>query len=87
MNNYLAGIRTFLVLELTADSPQDAEQADQSLHSDHKQSVGKSSTLIEDSVVEVVVDEVESDLSGISSLLAQVLSLSDKYRSGGQVHL
>jgi hypothetical protein len=78
MSTYLAGIRTFLFLELIADSPHDAVQADQSLHSDHKHSVGKSSTLIEDSVVEVEVDETESDSSVMASRSTQVLSLSDK---------
>ena len=79
---------TFLVLELTADSPQVAEQSDQSLHSDHRQSVGKSSTLIEDWVVEELVEDgTESDSSVIAGRLAQVLSLSDKNNAGGQVHL
>ena len=63
---YLAGMRIFLVLDLTADPPQEAEHDVQSLQSDHKQSVGKTLTLMEDSVVEVDINETELD----SSLIA-----------------
>ena len=74
---YLAGMRIFLVLDLTADSPQEAEHDVQLLQSDHKQSVGKTWTLIEDSVVEVDINETELDSSLIAGWLVQVLLFSD----------
>ena len=66
LHKYLAGITIFLLLEITADSPQEAEHGVQSLQFDHKHSDGKISTLIEDSVVEEDVDETES----VSSVMA-----------------
>jgi hypothetical protein len=77
---FLAGIITFLFLDLEADAPQVPEQGDQPLHSDQRQSVGNNATAMDDIVV------VEIPESVVSASL-QVLSSSDKNNLGGQVHL